>query len=133
MACCHSASSWPARLAGSAGRLGWPASARIRQRSTREWSRPRLAAARRSDHPPLSDRVVDQREQPGLDLGVHAGTDQAGGQPQDNIPWCGCIATACSVTIARSRSISLLASARATASAGAPRGPGTRAALPTPR
>src|SRR5918993_3042221 len=57
--------------------------------------------------------VVDQVEQAGLDVFGDAWRDRAGGQSQRAFPSCRCSATACSVTVARSRSISAVAAANA--------------------
>jgi hypothetical protein len=56
--------------------------------------------------------VGGQLEQSRFDRRVDPGRDQAGGQSQRDFPWCRCRLTACSVTVARSRSISARASSR---------------------
>jgi hypothetical protein len=63
--------------------------------------------------PAALDGVVDQLEQAGLDVLVHPRRDRAGGQPQRAFPACRCSATACSATVARSRSTSAFAAANA--------------------
>jgi len=70
---------------------------------------------------------ADQVEQAGLDGSVHPGRDPASGQSQLDFPWCGCSAAACSVTVARSRSISCRAAASSACSADMPGRPGTDA------
>ena len=75
----------------------------------------------------LGDGVIDQVEQAGLDGGVHAGRDRASGQSQRDFPWYMCRATACSVTVARSRSISLRTSASSATWADCHGRPGTDA------
>ena len=59
---------------------------------------------------------------------VDPGGDRAGGQSQRAFPSCRCNATACSVTVARSRSISARASSNAACSRDTPGRPGTAAA-----
>lgn len=49
------------------------------------------------------DGDVEQVEQAGLDGGVHARGDRAGGQSQRAFPCCRCSATACSVTGVQAR------------------------------
>ena len=85
-------------------------------------------ARRPPRRPAALDSMIDQVKQAGLDTLFHAWRDQAGAQSQRAFPSCRCIATACSVTVARSRSISSLAAAIAACSPDWPGRPGTEAA-----
>jgi hypothetical protein len=66
-------------------------------------------------------RVGDQIQQALLHRRVDTRRDQAGGQSQRDFPWYRCRLTACSVTVARNRSISALASSSSTCSRVRPR------------
>ena len=72
--------------------------------------------------------VVDQLQQTSLDVCVYASWDRGGGQSQRDFPSIRCNSTACSVTVARNRSISALASSSTTCSAVLPGRPGLAAA-----
>ena len=66
--------------------------------------------------PARVDGVVHQVQQAGLDACVHSGRDRAGAQSQYAFPSARWMTTACSVTVARSRSISSRAAAIAACS-----------------
>jgi hypothetical protein len=66
--------------------------------------------------PPGVHGVVHEIQQAGLDARVHSGRDRAGAQSQCAFPSARWITTACSVTVARSRSISSRAAAIAACS-----------------
>ena len=77
--------------------------------------------ARRTAQPRSAARP-GQAGQAGLHPGGHARRDRAGRQSQRAFPSCRCSATACPVTVARSRSLSCLASAREPARQSCPAG-----------
>jgi len=93
---------------------------------------PHLVEAEQPRGPPRRptplDRVLDPIQQAGLDARVHPRRDRAGRQSQRAFPSCRCSATACSATVARSRSTSSRAAANAATSADWPGRPGTAAA-----
>ena len=84
--------------------------------------------ARPSRRPAPRERVLDQVEQPCLHRRIDPSRDRAGGQSQRAFPSCRCNATACSVTVARNRSISIWAASNAACSRDTPGRPGTAAA-----
>ena len=71
---------------------------------------------------------VHQVQQAGLDARVHPGRDRAGAQYQRAFPSARWMTTACSASVARSRSISFRAAAIAAYSPDCPGRPGTEAA-----
>ena len=86
----------------------------------------RYRADRRPPRRPA--RVVHQIQPAGLDARVHPGPDRAGAQYQRAFPSARWMTTACSATVARSRSISFRAAAVAAYSPDCPGRSGTEAA-----
>jgi hypothetical protein len=121
----------PARRAGSrarrhrvADRPAPPVARRSAHRRTRFKSRPSSSAARRVDQP-ASPAAATKSSRPALTVASTLG-GTAGAQSQRAFPSCRCSTTACSATVARSRSISSPPSPR-------PRPPGSAPAGPAPR